>query len=35
MLSKDIDIGALMKQIKRKSDEETTKKDFKIMDSKI
>lgn len=35
MLSKDLDIGTLTKELKRKSDEETTRKDFKVMDAKI
>ena len=35
MLSKEMDIGLIMKEIKRKADEENTRRDTKIMDAKI
>lgn len=34
-LSKEIDIGAIMKELKRKCDEENTRKDTRILDGKI
>lgn len=34
-LSKDLDLGFIMKQLKRKSDDETTKKEMKIIDTKV
>jgi hypothetical protein len=35
MLSKEIDMGAIMKELKKKCDEENTRRDVKILDGKI
>ena len=34
-LSKEIDVGAIMKELKKKCDEENTRKDTRILDGKI
>lgn len=35
LLSKEMDMGAIMKELKKKCDEENTRKDTKILDGKI
>ena len=35
MLSKDLDMGQIMREIQKKSDDETTRRDMRIIDSKI
>lgn len=35
MLSKEMDMGAVMKELRKKCDEENTRKDTKILDGKI
>jgi hypothetical protein len=35
MLSKDLDMGQIMREIRKKSDDETTRRDMRIIESKI
>lgn len=35
LLSKDLDMGAITKELKKKCDEQNTRKDTKILDGKI
>jgi hypothetical protein len=35
MLSKEMDMGAITKELKKKCDEENTRRDVKILDGKI